>query len=79
MSMGISFSHWPRLTRGSLTCVMSDNTINYHEYVQVLGLEDVFDSKRAINEAFYFAKNSSPVSYYIINSRMSPPDNSNTG
>ena len=41
---------------------MSDNTFNYHEYVQVLGLEDVFDSKRAINEAFYFAKNSSPVS-----------------
>ena len=34
--------------------------------VQVLGLEDVFDSKRAINEAFYFAKNSSPVSNMII-------------
>merc|ERR1712154_611838 len=28
--------------------------------IDVLGLEDVFDSKRAINEAFYFAKNSSP-------------------
>ena len=35
--------------------------------VQVLGLEDVFDSKRAINEAFYFAKNSSPVSNIMIN------------
>ena len=35
--------------------------------VQVLGLEEVFDSKRAINEAFYFAKNSSPVSNIMIN------------
>ena len=39
--------------------------------VQVLGLEDVFDSKRAINEAFYFAKNSSPVSNMkIINTKI---------
>ena len=38
----------------------------YVSPVQVLGLEDVFDSKRAINEAFYFAKNSSPVSNIII-------------
>ena len=51
----------------------------YDVYVQVLGLEEVFDSKRAINEAFYFAKNSSPVSYFIINSRVSPSDNSTTG
>ena len=35
--------------------------------VQVLGLEEVFDSKRAINEAFYFAKNSSPVRNIIMN------------
>ena len=29
--------------------------------LKVLGLEDVFDAKRAIFEAFRFAKNSSPV------------------
>ena len=34
--------------------------------MQVLGLEEVFDCKRAVNEAFHFTKSSSPVKIHLF-------------